>query len=184
MALRTKILVAAIAAFLLVPVLAVAPGDNPLKNAKVGEWIEYKMTNSMMAGMETKMKQTVIAKDATSVTLRIDTIMMGQKQSTTTKIPLDKPYEPHKIGQPEGVAITLLGTGTETIIVGGKSYACTWSKAKVVMAKEKTEMLSKVWVSADAPLTGVVKTESDMSTSQQGQSFSMKMSMELIGSGK
>lgn len=184
MKLRYTVLAAAVMAMLLLPALAQGVGDNPLKNAKVGEWIEYKMTNSMMAGMSTKMKQTVVAKDATSVTLRIDTEMMGQKQSTTTKIPLDQPYEPHKIGQPEGVSITLLGTGTETITVGGKSYACTWSKAKVVMAKEKTEMVSKVWVSKDAPLTGVVKSESDMSTSQQGQNFSMKMFMELTGSGK
>ena len=45
--------------------------DNPLKTAKVGDWIEFVSRVEILGETrETKIKQTVVAKDADSVTLR------------------------------------------------------------------------------------------------------------------
>lgn len=65
---------------LLLPLSAWAE-DNPLKGAKVGEWIEYVTTSATMGSkMEMKMKQAVVAKDDISVTLRTVVTMMGREQ--------------------------------------------------------------------------------------------------------
>jgi hypothetical protein len=60
--------------------IMILAADNPLKNAKVGQFIEFNMTTETMGNkMEMKMKQTVVAKDDVSVTLRTETTAMGQK---------------------------------------------------------------------------------------------------------
>lgn len=176
---------------LLLPVLgvmALGPGDdNPLKSAKVGEWAEFVMKNEVMGqSMEMKMKQSVVAKDATSITLRTETTVMGKKTSTDTKIPFDQAYEPYKMGLPENVKVTVtpLGSGSETITVGGKAYACTWSKVKMVMTSPAPmDSTTKVWSCKDVPVAGMVKMETDSTMSAGGQTMNTKMTMELTGAG-
>ena len=67
---RTRGLVAAIAVLALAGRGAAAGEENPYKSAKVGEFVKYKMTNSV-SGMqqEMTMTQAVTAKDETTVTL-------------------------------------------------------------------------------------------------------------------
>jgi len=175
---------------LVLPVLswmALGPGDNPLKNASVGEWIEYVMrTGAMGQSMEMKVKQTVVAKDATSVTLRSESTMMGKKMPPQdTKIPLNTPYEPYKQGMPAGVTVTPLGSGSETITVGGKPYACTWTKVKIVMTSPQAmEGTTKVWTCPSVPVTSVVKMETDSTINAGGQTMKSTMTMELVGTGR
>ena len=160
--------------------------DNPLKNAKVGEWIEFTMTTETMgAKMTMKMKQTVIAKDAVSVTLRTETTAMGNKMpAQESKILFDQPYEPYKEGFKDAV-VTPLGSGSETITVGGKPYACQWQKVKVVATKPMpVEATTTVWTCKDVPVSGMVRMVTDSSMKMEGQTMSTKMTMELVGAGK
>lgn len=176
---------------LLMPILglmALGAGDNPLKNARVGDWAEYVMKNQVMGQtMEMKSKQSIVARDATSVTLRTETTVMGKKTSTDTKIPFDQPYEPYKMGLPENVKVTVtpLGSGSETVTVGGKSYACTWAKVKMVMtAPTPMDATTKVWTSKDVPVYGMVKMETDSTMNAGGQTMNTKMIMELVGASR
>jgi hypothetical protein len=128
----------------------------------------------------------VVAKDATAVTLRMETTMMGQKMpGQDVKIPLDQPYEPSTQGLADA-KVTQLGEGNETISVGGKSYACHWTKTKVVATKpQAVENTAKVWMCKDVPVNGLVRMESEGTMTMEGQAMTTKMSMELTGaSGK
>lgn len=159
---------------------------NPLKNAQVGEYINYKMTSeSMGAKTDVEMKQTVIAKDDVSVTLKTETTAMGMKMpAQETKIMLDRPYEPYKAGLTDAV-VTPLGEGEETITVGDKSYACHWAKVKVTTATPTAmESVSTVWSCPDVPVNGMVKMVSESVIKAGGQEMRSKTTMELIGAGK
>lgn len=170
---------------LLLPLLTWAK-DHPLKKAKVGEWIEFVTSSASMGQkMEIKTKQTVVAKDDISVTLRMVTTMMGKEQPPRDiKIMLDKPYEPFAQGLPDAV-VTTLGEGNETITVGGKSYDCHWVKAKVVATKPMAmESTTKFWSSKDVPVNGMVRMESEAVMTIDGKARNSTTSMQLTGSGR
>jgi len=170
---------------LLLPLLVLAV-DNPLKNARVGEFIEFKMiTEAMGTQMEMKMKQTVVAKDDVSVTLRTESTMMGKEMpAQDNKIMLDQPFEPYTQGLTDAV-VTPLGEGDETITVGGKSYDCHWAKVKVVTTKPAAvEAVSTVWTCKDVPVNGMVRMVTDSAMKMGEQTMNSKMTMELTGAGK
>ena len=170
---------------LLLPLLAWA-ADNPLKNAKVGEWVEIVATTGTMGQKtEFKTKQTVVAKDDISVTLRRVTTMMGKEQPPRdTKIMLNKSYEPYTQGFTDAV-VTKLGEGNETIAVGGKAYNCRWVKVKVVATKPAAvESTSKFWSSKDVPVNGFVKMETESVMTIEGETRNATTTMQLVGSGR
>jgi len=170
---------------LVLPLLSRA-ADNPYKRAKVGEWVEFSMVSETMGSKtEMKTKQTVVAKDDVSVTLRIVASMMGREMPPQeTKIMLDTPYQPFVQGNSDA-KVTLLGEGEETITVDGKSYQCHWAKAKVVATKPAAiESTSQAWSSKDVPLGGMVKMESDSVMTMNGKTMKSKMTMRLTGSSK
>lgn len=180
-----KFWVAGILGVLLLPVLIWAV-DNPLKNAKVGEHIEFVMiTETMGTKMEMKMKQTVVAKDEVSVTLRTETTAMGKTMpAQDTKIMLNQPYEPYKAGFTDAV-VTPLGEGNETITVGGKAYACHWAKVKIVATKPMAvESTTTVWSCKDVPVSGMVKMVTDSTMKMGEKDMVTKMTMELVSAGK
>jgi hypothetical protein len=186
MKLMMRIATMVVLAALCLPVLSLAARaaeENPLKNANVGDWIEFVMsTEAMGQKMEMQMKQSVTAKDATFVTLRMETTMLGQQMpGQDVKIPLDTPYEPYTQGLADA-KVTVLGEGNETLSVGGKSYACHWTKVKVVATKpQAAENTAKVWTCKDVPVNGLVRMESEGTTTMEGQAMTTKMSMELKG---
>ncbi len=167
--------------------MALGGADNPLKNAKVGEWIEFTMnTETMGQTIAMKMKQTVVAKDATSVTLRTETTAMGKQMAPQdVKIQLDKPYEPYKGSKETDAVATPMGEGSETITVGGKPYACHWAKVKVVATKPvATEGVVTVWYSKDVPVSGMVRMVNDSTMKVGDQTMKTKMTMDVTGYGK
>ena len=177
----------AIAALLLPAMNWVALGkmENPLKNAKVGQWIEFTMkTGAMGQEMEMTMRQTVVAKDAVSVTLKSETTMMGKKMpAQETKIMLDQPYEPYTQGYTDA-KVTVLGEGDEAVSVNGKSYSCHWAKVKVVATKPMaTEATTKVWTCKEVPVSGMVRMETEADTNMGDQKMKTKMTMELVAFG-
>lgn len=162
-----------------------AADENPLKNAKVGDWVELaNRTETMGQTMTMQMKQSVVAKDETSVTLRTEVTMGGMKMpGQDVKVPFNQPYEPYKQNLTDA-KVTSLGEGDETITVGGKSYKCHWSKVKVTAAQpQPIEMTAKVWTCKDVPVHGMVRMESEGTMKMGDQGMTMKTSMELVGSG-
>ena len=183
---RIGILLAVLAAGLLTALNVVAlGGDNPLKNAVVGDWIEYNTTSEMSAGMKTQMhtKQTVVAKDAKFITLRTEVTMNGKAMPPQeTKIPLDQPYEPYK--SPNAASVQILGEGSETVTVGAKPYSCHWTKVKVTLSQPAgSEGITKIWVCKDVPVSGMVKMETEMTMKTGANTMNTKMTMEMTGSG-
>jgi len=111
-----------------------------------------------------KLKQTVKAKDEKEVTLEVENHVMGRKMVSETKISLVQPYNPAQTGLKDA-KVEKLGEGKETITVGGKQYDCKWIKVKMTRQQGPTSIsgTSKVWICADVPLGGMVKSEGDMS---------------------
>jgi hypothetical protein len=156
-------------------------GDNPFKKAKVGDYVAYKMTTSVMGkDLAMDMKQTVSAKDEMEVTLKTAITFMGNElPSQTTKIDLTKPYDPAAAaiqGNKQG-KFEKTGEGKDKIKVGAKTYECTWLAGKVVAeAKgQKIESDVKLWFTKTVPLTGLLKMEI--------KSNLANVQMELTGSG-
>ena len=150
--------------------------ENPYKKADVGDWMEWKMS---MMGQEATTKQTVKAKDDTSVTLTVETKMMGQTQTQEHKIDLTKPFDPNKPQQDiPNAKVEIVEKGNETIKVGDKEYKCNWTKVKVTMDVQGNtiESNAKTYVCPDVPLGGMVKVETE--------AMGMKTSMEMTGHGK
>ena len=167
--------------------VAAMAADNPYKTAKVGEWIEYAMTTQVMGqNMQMKTKQTVTARDATSVTIKIESWMGGQKMpASEQKILFEKPFEPYNLdAKMTDAVVTPMGTGSETLTVGGKPYACQWAKVHIVATKPMPmDSITKVWSSKAVPMSGMVKMETDTTMKMGEKSMVTKMTMELAGFG-
>ncbi len=155
--------------------------ENPFKNAKVGDWVEYKMTGLT----EGKHKMTVVAKDDKEATyeLATTTITADGKEWTapvrTVKIDLTKPYEPiAATNVKNNVKIETLAEGKEKIKLGEKEFDTRWTKTKVTSTLKKMTIISeiKMWFSNDVPLSGLIKMESTMATNPS--------TWEIIGWGK
>lgn len=165
---------------------AAKTADNPLKNAKVGQFLEFRtVTEAMGTKSEIQTKQTVIAKDDVSVTLRTEITAMGMKMPPQeSKYMLNQPYEPYKAEGTDAV-VTPLGEGDETITAGGKSYSCHWAKVKVVASKPAPlTSTTTVWSCKDIPVTGMAKMITDSTMEMQGKTMDSKMTMELISAGQ
>jgi hypothetical protein len=165
--------------------LQTGAADNPYKSAKVGAWVEYvTTTESLGTKHEMKTKQTVVAKDDVSVTVRIVATVMGREMPPhDSKIMFDKPYDPYTQGNTDA-KVTVLGEGDETITVDGKSYPCHWGKARVVATKPVAmESTVKAWTSKDVPVGGMVKMEGESVMTMEGRTMNSTMTMRLTGSG-
>jgi hypothetical protein len=138
--------------------------ENPFRKAKVGDFVAYKMTTSLMGNkLELSMKQTVTAKNEKEVTLNTATMFMGNAlPGQETKVDLTKPYDPAAAatGDKKG-KFEKTGEGKEKIKIGNKEYECTWMTGKVTADANgmKLESDIKAWFSPSVPLTGMIKLE-------------------------
>jgi hypothetical protein len=145
-----------------------AEPDNPFRTARVGDWTVYKL---VAKGKENEVlmsqKLTLIARDDKEATVEVIRVFVGTELPPTTfKVDLSKPYDP--VQQPINpdpakvdLKIEQLDAGKETLQIGDKKYECTWRKVKLT-GKQKDKDVSteaKVWVSKDAPLTGLVRVD-------------------------
>ena len=154
--------------------------DNPFKKAEVGDWVSYEM--KVDAGGQTfttTMKQTLKEKTTKEATVAVEVTAQGRTFNQEQKIPLDKPYDPAEMAKQQGggqADVKKMGEGKDTIEVGGKKYNCTWMQLKVTVKQFNLETTSKVWMSSEVPLSGLVKMETDI--------MGRKMVMEMTGHGK
>jgi hypothetical protein len=186
-------LLAALIAISCAPLAArAADEENPLKNAKVGDYATYKMNVKVatftLAGTTTQKVTAKSDKEATVKTTGSIEIM-GNKQDIpeqTQMIDLTKPFDPTKVGGgsglPPGVKVDVEKgkEGKEKVKVNGKEYDCTWTKYKVkgkAMGQDFNADV-KAWMSKDLPL-GMVKMEMTADVAN----MKMEMNMELTESG-
>jgi hypothetical protein len=159
--------------------------ENPLKNAKVGDWASYKMSNEVGGKtIEMKVKMTVTAKDDKEAKIK-STVTFGDQEfpGQETTIDLSKPFDPAStadLPKDSEAKVKMLDEGKETITLGKTKYECKWVNmkvnAKVLNMDFESEV--KVWMSKDAPLTGVVKMEMKSSLSN------VTMVLDQSGKGK
>jgi hypothetical protein len=154
-------------------------GENPFKDAKVGDYLTYKMTMSIMGkDNEGTMKETVTAKTDKEVILKSETTPGKGKEQTRT-IDLTKPYDPIAffLHEDKDAKFAKSGEGDEKIQVGDKTYECHWVAGKVTSSagELKNGIDVKMWRSKSVPLSGLVKLEA------KTDQFNMRV--ELTGSG-
>ena len=142
-----------------------------LKKAKVGDYVVFKTIGS--PGTTT---QEVIAVTDKDVTIRFTSVFNGLAQKPTeqtfSKTPKADPAQKAK-----NLKIVETGTGKETLKIGGKEYRCDWRSNKITATAGNMviESESKVWLSKDAPVFGLVKTETT--------SGGVRTGMELTDAG-
>jgi hypothetical protein len=154
--------------------------DNPFKNAKVGDYITYKMTIKGSKG-STTIKQTVTAVTDKEVTIESRTTIDGKEfPPTTNSIDLTKSGDPSAALDKSKGEVKNLDSGKETLPINGKEYACTWVKTKSVTKLGDKEFTAeaKTWTCKDVPLGGVVKVESS------SEIFSSTMELVEFGTKK
>ncbi len=166
----------------IVPASRAADDENPFKKVKVGEWADYKMVTTVMGNNITgKVRMKITAKDDANATLEITgkATLMGMELDVPAQkqtIELGKPFDPTSNPSfPKGTDVKTERSGKETekIKVNGKEYDASWIKSKWSANNVPYEV--KVWLSKDAPLSGMVKMEMT--------STAINMTMELTGSG-
>ena len=148
--------------------------ENFYKRAKVGDWISHKTTIKGQP-FETVAKQTVTAKDDKTITIKTDMKASGMDFSNEAKLPLEPAIDPDTPNP--AVKTETLGKGKETIKVGGKSYACEWTKTKTTTKIENMETVS-------SPPCGSARTRQWAASSNWNRNRRCRNHDEITGSGK
>lgn len=167
-------MVARQSAFLAAVILALAgtclgaawqDAENPYRKAKVGDWVEY---TAEFGGQTMTMRQTVTAK--TDKVAKVKTEMKigtNAMPGTEFEIPLDKPLDPkhfQSMGTQRGnpkAKVKELERKPDTIKAAGKEFQATLYKmqSEVDFNGQTLTSTVTVWVSPDAPLSGMVKLQ-------------------------
>ncbi len=150
------------AALVALALLALARAqDNPLRSAKVGDYVESIITKTMPGAKMTQVvRQTVKAVSPKELTLTIEASADGQKVPPQEgRVAIDKPFDPSKPATPPGFRIQKLEEAKEEVVVHGKKYQCTRYKYRIALEQPNVNLASTttVWLSKDVPLDGVVK---------------------------
>jgi len=132
-------------------------GDVPLKRAKVGDYAVYKMSGPATGSM----RQEVTAVSDKEVTIKSTTTINGMELPADTRA---YPIESKSDSLPKNKDVKIVSetSGKETLKIGGKEYNCTWRAVTTSVKTPEMEVKSesKVWISKDAPVFGLVKTVS------------------------
>lgn len=166
---RTKIALLAVALGVAVAGFMFALQIHPLSEAGEGDWAQYsvtvdKSTTPLLSVKDQKRWRVVQNVDDSGIVIANYTEMGGGRATMgPVSVALDKPFEPvFEISQ--GAKIEIVSSGSESLTVKGKSYACTKTVRKVTRPSNAEIMqaawngTSTIWTSPDVPL-GIVKIE-------------------------
>lgn len=139
--------------------------ENPYRKAKVGDWVEY---TADFGGQTMTMRQTVTAR--TDKVAKVKTEMKigaNAMPGSESEIPLDKPLDPtqfQSMGGRTGNAkakVKELERKSDTIQAAGKEFRSTRYKmqSEVEVNGQTLTSTVTVWISPDAPLSGMVKLQ-------------------------
>jgi hypothetical protein len=148
--------------FLVLAVLAQAQeAEQPLKKAKVGDYVIFKLSSDVA---KMSMRQEVTAVTEKEVTIRSTTTVNGMElKATEQTIDISNKADPAvEARNRKDKKIVDTGKGQETLKINGKDYRCEWRSNTTTVTAGGKEITSesKVWTSKDAPVYGLVKTES------------------------
>jgi hypothetical protein len=151
---------------------------QPIGEAQVGDWVSVKL--SAKNAPTVNLKETLVAMDENKGTLKFEQ-SVGDKvlPAKEVKVVLDQLRDPAKLAAKLIKArIEKLNSGKDSVEIKGKTIPCEWTEFKVSFdAGGKTvESTSKVWVSQEVPLTGLVKMENEV--------VGHKTIMELVDYGR
>lgn len=172
-----------LAAFILVALAAWTVQAQNAAKPKVGDWVQWKNTSSIMDKEFTvTVKQSVKAVDEKNVTVEFETTF-GDKAfpGKEVQIPLDQFSDPLKAmqigkGKAKG-KVEKLESGKANVDAAGKKYATEWTSYKVSdFGGKDMEATVKIWISQDVPLNGMVRMEMNFGAG--------KSTMELTGYGR
>jgi hypothetical protein len=164
-----------------VPTIQGADDDNPYRNARVGDWVKYKMTGKNMKGST---KMTVTFKDDKELAFDVASSFsfMGNEQVApvqTMKIDLTKSYDAVSAAnlKANNVKIEKLDEGMETLKAAGKEYETKWTKFRATTTLNEQVIVTDytMWFCKDVPLSGLVRMDTNASE--------ITTRLELIGSG-
>jgi len=175
-------MIAAAIAVCFIPAARAADEENPFKNSKVGDWVEYKTSGAAFSG---KTKMTITANDGKEVAYEVEGSFTAngiemKAPVQKLKVDLTKPWD--EIGAANMKALNLkidtVGEGKEKLKLGDKEYDTKWKKLKATSTFNGMEMVSeyKMWYCKDVPVSGLVKMVTQVGTTQ--------ITLELTGSGK
>ncbi|MBI3828402.1 MAG: hypothetical protein HY291_02740 [Planctomycetes bacterium] len=151
--------------------------EHPYKKAKVGDWIEFKVTDEKSGKtFESKFKLTVKEKYENEIVFARNEHYDGRDMPEGEEhIELNKPYR--QDGDGESFQYEITSTKDAKISVGGKEYACKLVEMKITTSGlDADEITRQVWISAEVPLDGIVK-----SVTHYGKNTKTR---ELLGCGK
>jgi hypothetical protein len=144
-----------------------------LKDAAVGEWVEY---NWQYSSRMRFLRYTVVRKDQKEVAFSLS---YANRPQVECKLRLDKDLDPSQLLAwlfPEAKS-ERLEEGKEVITVDGKEYACTKVCLKVTgtssVAPSAQTITCAFWFSADAPLHGLLRMTMEMQNNRV-QVFELK----------
>jgi hypothetical protein len=134
--------------------------DQPLANAKVGDWAVYTTTS---AQFKSTMREEVVAIKGKLVTVKFTSTVNGiDLPASEQTFDVSKKVDPNAgVDKADNLKIKETGVGKETLKVNGKDYVCDWRANHIIATANGQEIVSesKVWISKDGPLFGMVKTE-------------------------
>src|SRR5262245_53180140 len=149
----------------LLPVVGAAEEENPFKKARVGDWVEYKMTGPNIEG---KTKMTIVTKDDKEVVYEVtgtfsfmgmESVAPVQKQT----VDLTKSYDPIVAAnlKRNNVKIEKLAEGKEKLKVGQKEFATNWTKLRSTTTVNNVTIVTdyQMWFAAEVPLGGLVRMD-------------------------
>jgi hypothetical protein len=160
--------------------LLAQPSPAPVK-ARVGDWVSMKVVGK--PGASIILKQTLLAQNDTTATIKIERITGDKVQRTDeVKIPLEHLRDPAKLAlKLEKSKLEKTTSGKETLEIKGQKLNCDWSEFKVsyIADGKRVELTSKIWISPEIPLNGMVKMED-----QKGGIKTNTMELIDFGRGK
>src|SRR5262249_46694846 len=149
--------------------------------AKVGDWVEHKMTGPTFEGTS---KITITEKTDKEVTYKVEgtftangTKMVAPVQMQ--KVDLTKNYDAVSAANlnSKGVKIETVDEGKEKLKIGDKEYDTTWKKLRSTQTVNDMKIVSeyKMWFSKDVPVNGLVRMDTMVAGTMT--------KLEIIGSG-
>ena len=132
---------------------------EPLRKAKVGDYVVFKLNGP---GVQGTMRQEVTAVTAKNVTIKTTSTTSGFALPPSQQtVDIATRYDPAVEARNRKVQKFVdTGHGEETLSINGKAYQCDWRSNTTTATQGGMEIVSesKVWISADAPVYGLVRT--------------------------
>ena len=148
----------------------------PLSRAKVGDYVVFKLVGPQVQGT---MRQEVVGVTDKNVTIKTTSTTNGfTLPSSEQTVDIAVSYDPAiEAKNRKDNQIIDTGKGTENLTINGKAYKCDWRSNSSTTNQGGVTIVneSKVWTSADAPVYGLVKTETKV--------FGQTTVMELTEAG-